>query len=109
MLRITAKTTKTVQLSCSPYFVRDSDLKGFALRVFPSGTIKYFAETWHNGRSHRKTLGTYPILDLKDARKKAVSFIRSIQEGVTEGPPLANVSLKALFFLSWRYRYRYNC
>ena len=69
MAKITSKTIKSAhqkshQLSSS-YFVRDSELKGYALRVFPSGTIKYIVEVWYNGRSHRKTLGSYPVLSLE--------------------------------------------
>ncbi len=50
MAKITQKTIKSVHLKSkkpsSPYFIRDSELKGFALRVFPSGTIKYIVEVW---------------------------------------------------------------
>jgi len=58
MAKITSRTLKSATPKSSVYFIRDSELKGFALRVFPSGTIKYVVEVWSNGRSHRKTLGT---------------------------------------------------
>jgi integrase len=83
MPKITSKTIKSAHLksnkSSSAFFIRDSELKGFALRVFPSGTIKYIVEVWYNRRSHRKTLGSYPVLSLKDARQEALSFIRDVQ------------------------------
>jgi hypothetical protein len=60
MATITAKAIKSAKPTNSVYFIRDSSLKGFAIRVFPSGTIKYVAELWYEGRSHRKTLGTTP-------------------------------------------------
>jgi len=63
MAKITSKTLKSVSPSSSVYFIRDSEVKGFALRVFPSGTIKYIVEIWNNTRSHRKTLGSVPRID----------------------------------------------
>lgn len=102
MPKITSKTIKSAHLksnkSSSAFFIRDSELKGFALRVFPSGTIKYIVEIWYNKRSHRKTLGSYPVLSLKDARQEALSFIRSVQLGqVEEKPKQKQVTLNALF------------
>jgi hypothetical protein len=70
MSNITARTIRRAQPASSAYFIRDSNLKGFALRVFPSGTIKYIAEVWFKGKSHRKTLGSYPVLSLTDARQR---------------------------------------
>ncbi len=97
MPKITSKTVKTAQPSSSAYFIRDNDLKGFALRVFPSGTIKYIAEVWHNGKSHRKTLGSHPVLTPQDARNLAVSFIRDVQSGRHGKKYKSEVTLEALF------------
>jgi len=102
MAQITSKTIKSTQLksnkSSSAYFIRDSKLKGFAIRVFPSGTIKYIVEVWYNGRSHRKTLGSYPVLSLKDARQEALSFIRDVQLGhFGEKPIVEQLTLDQLF------------
>jgi len=91
------QTVKTAQPSSSAYFIRDSDLKGFALRVFPSGTIKYIAEVWHNGKSYRKTLGSHPVLTPQDAKKLAVSFIRDVQYGLQGKKHKSEVTLEALF------------
>jgi Arm DNA-binding domain len=102
MAKITSKTIKSAHLksnkSSSSYFIRDSELKGFALRVFPSGTIKYIVEVWYNGRSHRKTFGSYPVLSLKDARQEALSFIRGVQLGqLNEELRVKQVTLGQLF------------
>jgi integrase len=97
MPKITSKIVNSVRPSSSAYFIRDSDIKGLALRVFPSGTVKYIAEVWHEGKSHRKTLGSHPILELHDARKKALSFIRDIQSGRCEERRKASVTLQTLF------------
>ena len=53
MSAITARTLMAVRPALSAYFIRDNSFKGFAIRVFPSGTIKYIVEVWAHGRSHR--------------------------------------------------------
>ncbi|SHO43281.1 tyrosine-type recombinase/integrase [Desulfopila aestuarii] len=97
MSKITSKLVSSARPSSSEYFIRDSELKGFALRVFPSGTIKYLAEVWHEGKSHRKTLGSHPVLTLQDARKQALAFIRDVQSGQREESRKAKVTLGDLF------------
>lgn len=97
MPKITSKIVNSVRPSSSDYFIRDSELKGFAVRVFPSGTIKYLAEVWYDGKSHRKTLGSHPILELKDARKQALDFIRDVQSGAHEKSQKAKITLNDLF------------
>jgi integrase len=65
----------------SPYFIRDNRFKGFAVKVNTSGSIKFIAEVWHNGRSIRKTLGEYPIISIPEARQSAISFTNKAKEG----------------------------
>ncbi len=97
MPNITIRTVNSVSPKSKAYFVRDSNLKGFALRVFPSGTIKYVAEVWHGGRSHRKTLGAHPMLKLSDARKDALAFMQRIHSGKENKSLACTVSLEELF------------
>ncbi|MDB4516346.1 integrase family protein [Crocinitomicaceae bacterium] len=56
------------------YFVRDSEIKGFGARVYPSGRIRFIAEHWVDGKSHRKTLGSYPEVSVRDARAIASDY-----------------------------------
>ncbi len=98
MTKITSKTLKSATPSSSVYFIRDSELKGFGIKVFPSGTIKYIVEIWNNGKSQRKSLGSYPVIGLKDARKRALSFMRKIQLGLLdEKPEVRELTLEELF------------
>jgi hypothetical protein len=98
MTKITSKTLKSATPSSSIYFIRDSELKGFAIRVFPSGTIKYIVEIWNNWKSHRKSLGSYPVIGLKEARQEAIHFIRKVQLGLLDKKPEGmQVTLDALF------------
>jgi len=62
----------TTNESSKDVFLRDSNLKGFGVRVTPKGNIGFFAEgRIHKGRTKRIALGRYPVLDIDEAREKA--------------------------------------
>lgn len=64
-----------------PYYLRDNNLLGFGVKVNQSGSVKYIAEVWHEGKSKRKTLGEHPILTLQQARSEALTFISAVKSG----------------------------
>lgn len=66
MPNITQRTLTTTRPKSVPFFIRDSKVQGFAIKVNPSGSIKYIVEIYHNGKSVRKTLGAYPVIELQD-------------------------------------------
>lgn len=59
---ISSSVLDNLKPQSKPYFVRNSNLKGFAVKVNPAGSIKFVAEVKNRGRSRRKTLGEYPLL-----------------------------------------------
>ena len=60
----TNRLIETLKPGAKPYFIRDTKCKGFGVKVNPSGSVKYYAETKHQGKTNRKTLGEYPLLSL---------------------------------------------
>ncbi|MGW8195165.1 MAG: Arm DNA-binding domain-containing protein [Desulforhopalus sp.] len=78
---ITARVLDSLKPSKKPYFLRDTTLKGFAVKVNTSGSVKFVAEIRHEGRTSRKTLGEYPILALGDARREALTYIADVKTG----------------------------
>jgi len=44
MVNITLKVLQSVEPQSKPYFIRDTKVKGFAIKVNPSGSIKIIAE-----------------------------------------------------------------
>ncbi len=96
MPNITSRTLTTTRPKPVAFFIRDSKVKGFAIKVNPSGTIKYIAEVYHNGRSVRKTLGSHPILELQDARSQAITFLQQVRTGQLEKVGKA-ITLGSLF------------
>lgn len=66
-------------------YVRDSELKGFALRVTP-GSKSFVVEKRIDGKVRRMTLGRYPALTVEQARREAHKLLGKIATG---GNPIA--------------------
>ena len=65
----------------SAYDVRDRDLKGFGVRVLPSGAKRYFVHSQRRGRRVWKIVGQAGAIDLDQARDGAKTLLASIRNG----------------------------
>lgn len=74
-------------------FVRDAELKGFAVRITASGAKSFILEKRIDGKVKRLTLGRYPELTVEQARKEAHKLLGHIAVG--RNPP-AEKKYKAL-------------
>ncbi|MBT4205335.1 MAG: DUF4102 domain-containing protein, partial [Proteobacteria bacterium] len=69
--QITKKVIETIHLpEGRELLLRDTELKGFGMRISPSGTKTFFAEGSFNRsrQTKRRSLGRYPIVPLDTAR-----------------------------------------
>jgi integrase len=80
---ITHEFVRTLKPSSRPYEVRDVRLKGFLLRVQPSGSMAYYVEY---GRGKRKRLGPGAALAPSQARERAKEVLAEVALG---GDPMA--------------------
>jgi len=62
-------------------FARDTELKGFAVRITTSGARSFILEKRIDGKVKRLTLGRYPELTVEQARKEAHKFLGHIATG----------------------------
>lgn len=78
-----AKINNTLIKTLSPadkeYEVHDTDLKGFAIRVFPSGTMRYFCQ-YQRGR--KRNIGTVGVITPAQAREKIVGVLNDLSQGI---------------------------
>ena len=83
-LQITQKVIDGIKPRSKAYFVRDTKLTGFAIKVNPKGQSKYIAESRLDGSSRNKRveIGVVGVLSLAQARKKARTMLSAIQSGV---------------------------
>ena len=65
--------------------VRDAELKGYGVRVMPSGTKRYFVHTQHQGRRVWKTVGDAAAMTEPDARARARAMLAALRDGGDSG------------------------
>ena len=65
----------------SAYDVRDRDLKGFGLRIWPSGKKRYFIHSQHGGRRVWKTIASAESTSAGEARAWAATMLAAIRRG----------------------------
>ena len=79
---------KTLTPRKSAYDLRDSKLKGFGIRVLPSGAKRFFIHTQYRGERVWKIVGDANTVPAAEARTRAASMVAAIKRGVdTSAPP----------------------
>ncbi len=66
----------------SAYDVRDGKLRGFGLRVLPSGGKRFFVHCQHRGERVWKIVGDASAMDVREARSRARGTLAAIRRGV---------------------------
>src|SRR5215469_15875651 len=83
---ITQRSLKSLTVADCEYFVWDRDLKGFGVRVQPTGqksyVVKYRAGSGRNAPTRRVTLGGVGKLTLDQARRLAKMTLGSVAHGL---------------------------
>ena len=81
----------------STYDIRDTDLKGFGIRVLPSGKKSYFLQTQHEGRRRWTKIGDADAMAEAEARSQARSLLAGIRKGRESVPDLpADIAFEAV-------------
>ena len=64
--------------------IRDGTLRGFGIRVLPSGKKRFFIHSRKDGRRIWKILGDANTIGLDEARRRAATLLASIRQGAEE-------------------------
>ena len=67
-VRLDERRVHTLKPRKYAYDVRDRELKGFGVRVLPSGAKRYFIHSQHQGRRIWKIVGQAGAIGLDEAR-----------------------------------------
>ena len=86
-VRLTESRVEALGPRRSPYDIRDAELKGFGVRVLPSGARRFFIHSQHEGRRIWKTVGDAGCLGLDEARLRAKELLAAIRRDETPAPP----------------------
>ena len=81
--KITQQTAGSIETTGSIYFVRDTDLRGFAIKVTAKGQASFVVDLRiKNGGTFRHTIGGVDHILAKDARIKAHEMIALAKRGI---------------------------
>ncbi len=89
--RLSESRIETLEPRKAPYDVRDGELKGFGVRVLPSGKKSFFIHSQHEGRRLWKTVGDADAIGLDEARRRATDLLAAIRRD--EAPTLPEEKL----------------
>ena len=81
-LRLNQARVDALRPRRSAYDVRDRALRGFGVRVLPSGAKRYFIHSQHQGRRIWKIIGKAGSIGADEAREQARTLVASIRTGI---------------------------
>lgn len=82
MPRLTKRYLDSLPLKEKEYFIWDDQIKGFGIRVYPNGGMRYVAQTFRLGKTTRVQIGKYGTLPFEEAKKRARKIIANIDDGI---------------------------
>ena len=79
--RISRRTVEALPVGEREALYWDSELSGFGIRVYPSGSKVYLVQTRKGGRSRRLAVGRHGLISADRARTEAARIIADIKAG----------------------------
>lgn len=81
MAKITKRSVDAAAPRAREFFLWDDELKGFGLRVYPSGRKMYLAQFRAGGRLRRVNIGLHGALTAELARTEAMKHLSAVRLG----------------------------
>ena len=81
MARITKKAADALTARQREYMLWDDDIKGFGVRVHPSGRKVYLVKYRHHGRVVKRTIGPHGTISPAAARALAAEIVTAAKTG----------------------------
>ncbi len=79
--RLTQRLVDTLEPRKKDYDVRDTELKGFGVRVLKTGPSYYFIQNQHRGIRNWRRIGDAGRMSVAEARRRAGSVLAAIRNG----------------------------
>ncbi|HHH6004085.1 TPA: tyrosine-type recombinase/integrase [Escherichia coli] len=79
---LTAKAIEAAQPKDKPYKLTDSQTPGLFLLVHPNGSRYWRFRYWVSKKERLQAIGVYPLISLKEARKRATESRLLIAQGI---------------------------
>lgn len=81
-MKFTELAIRNLKPQASRFEVLDDDIRGFCMRVTPNGAKSWVLNYKINTVRKRMTLGTYPLVSLKEARQAALAARKLLDQGL---------------------------
>ncbi|SLN64549.1 Putative prophage CPS-53 integrase [Roseovarius albus] len=81
MPKLTKRVVDALRSEAKDYFVWDTQIAGFGLRVMPSGAKTYQAQYRKGGRTRRVSIGRHGKITVDEARKLAKEVMGQVAKG----------------------------
>ncbi|SDO97037.1 Site-specific recombinase XerD [Lutimaribacter pacificus] len=81
MFKLTKRAVESLEAGERDYLVWDCDMRGFGLRVYPSGKKTYLVQYRSARRTRRVTIGQHGVLTAEEARKEARRLLGDVARG----------------------------
>jgi integrase len=81
MPKLTKRAVDALQPKATDYFVWDSQISGFGVRILPSGAKSYQAQYRKGGRTRRVSVGRHGKITVDEARKLAKEIMGQVAKG----------------------------
>jgi integrase len=81
MPRLTKRIVDAAKPGGRDMFIWCSDLRGFGLRIYPTGAKVYLVQWKRDGRTRRLVLGRHGPMTTEEARKAALAALAEVQKG----------------------------
>jgi integrase len=81
MPKLTKRIVDAAETQAAEYFIWDTDIPGFGLRVLPSGRKGYVVQYRAGRRSRRISLGPSTVLTCEQARTRAITIVAAARNG----------------------------
>ncbi|MDE0408349.1 MAG: tyrosine-type recombinase/integrase [Alphaproteobacteria bacterium] len=86
-VRLSESRIEALKVRKTPYDIRDGELRGFGLRVLPSGAKRFFVHSQHEGKRLWKTIGDAGGMELEEARRRAREALAAIRRDEAPAVP----------------------
>lgn len=81
MAKLTKRTIDALQPESKDYFIWDSQIAGFGVRIMPSGVKTYQAQYRKGGRTRRASVGRHGNITVDEARNLAKDIMGQVAKG----------------------------
>lgn len=81
LMKLTKRTVEQAEVGNVEALIWDNEIKGFGLRIYPSGKKTYIVQYRKGHRTRRLTLGQHGPLTADDARKLAMQYLGDVAKG----------------------------